>query len=76
MYPQSMFGAKKEKYQKFSAENFQFLKLKNLCILHGQVFVSLVLGQLLKCAVQLNFSEKKKSLFEMVLLIFQVRVQV
>ena len=30
---------KKEKYQTFSAENFQFLKLKNLCLLHEQVFV-------------------------------------
>ena len=29
VYPQSMFGAKiKNKYQTFSAENFQFLKLK------------------------------------------------
>ena len=27
------------KISKFSAENAQFLKLKNLCILHGQVFV-------------------------------------
>ena len=28
MYPQSMFRAKIRKYQIFSAENFQFLKLK------------------------------------------------
>ena len=28
MYPQSMFCAKISKYQNFSAENFQFLKLK------------------------------------------------
>ena len=30
---------KKKKYQNFSTENFQFLKLKNICLLHGQVFV-------------------------------------
>ena len=39
VYPRSMFWAKIRKYQNFSAENFQFLKLKNLCLLHGQVFV-------------------------------------
>ena len=27
----------------FSAENFQFLKLKNLCLLHGQVFVMMII---------------------------------
>ena len=40
LYPQSMFWSKnKKKYQNFSVENFQFLKLKNLCLLYGQVFV-------------------------------------
>ena len=28
-----------QKYQKYLVENFQFLKLKNLCLLHGHVFV-------------------------------------
>ena len=28
-----------KKYHRFSAENFQFLTLKKLCLLHGQVFV-------------------------------------
>ena len=39
MYLQSMFCAKIRKISRFSAENFQFLKIKNLCVLHGQVFV-------------------------------------
>ena len=34
------FEPKQEKYQNFSADNFQFLKLiKNLCLLNRQVFV-------------------------------------
>ena len=41
MYTQSMFWSKnnKKKNQFFSAENFQFLKLKKICLLHGQVLV-------------------------------------
>ena len=39
VYPQSMFRAKIRKISKFSAENFQFLKPKNLRLLHGKVFV-------------------------------------
>ena len=45
MYPQSMFSAKIRKISKISTENFSFffsfffLQLKNLCILHGHVFV-------------------------------------
>ena len=39
VYPQSMFREKnKINIKEVSAENFQFLKLKNLCLLHGQVF--------------------------------------
>ena len=33
------FEQKIEKYQIFSAEKFQFLKLKNICVLHAQDFV-------------------------------------
>ena len=40
VYPQSMFRAKIRKIsKKISTENFQFLQLKNLCILHGRVFI-------------------------------------
>ena len=45
MYPQSMFLAKnKEKKKKgkisnFSAAKFLILKLKSICLLHGQGFV-------------------------------------
>ena len=39
MYPQSVLSKNEKKYQNFSAENFQFLKLKILCLLHGHVFV-------------------------------------
>ena len=41
MYPQPTVLSKyKKKYTTFSTENFQFLKFKNLCLLHGQVFVT------------------------------------
>ena len=33
------FEQKQEKYQKFSDEIFNFYNFKNLCILHGQVFI-------------------------------------
>ena len=41
VYPQSMFRAntRKKYIKKLSAEKFQFLQLKNLCIMHGRVFV-------------------------------------
>ena len=39
-YPHSIFFSKNKKNIKFfSAENFKFLNLKNLFLLHGQVFV-------------------------------------
>ena len=39
-YPQSMFRSKNKKnIQNFQLKIFQFLKLKNLCLLHGKVFV-------------------------------------
>ena len=33
------FEQKQEKYQKFSTENFLFLQLLKICLLHGHVFV-------------------------------------
>ena len=39
VYPQSMFGAKIRKISFFSTENFHFYNFKNLCILHGYVFI-------------------------------------
>ena len=35
----TIYVLSKNKYQNFSAEKFQILKLKNLCLLHGHVFV-------------------------------------
>ena len=35
----SLEPPRREKYHKFSIESVHFLQLKNLCILHGQVFV-------------------------------------
>ena len=49
MYPQSMYRANnKINIKIFSSENFQFLKLKHLCLLHGQVFVMLTLKKLFR----------------------------
>ena len=39
VYLQSMFWAKIRKISKFFSRNFQFYRWKNLCILHGHVFV-------------------------------------
>ena len=49
MCPQSMFCQSKNKknIQKFSAASFQFVKLKNLCLLHGQVFVMIFSQQIM-----------------------------
>ena len=61
VYPQSMFWAKIRKIsKKNSAEKFKFLKLKNLCLLHGQVFVMswtqcyLSVRNVTKMRIQLN----------------------
>ena len=39
MFLQSMFRAKNIKISNFSEEIFNFYSLKNLCLLHGQIFV-------------------------------------
>ena len=39
MYPQSMFLAKVRKIVKFSDKKFNFYSSKNICLLHGQVFI-------------------------------------
>ena len=47
VYPQSMFLSKNKKnINIFQLKNVQFLKLKNLCIMHVQVFVMLDFSQL------------------------------
>ena len=38
-YPQSMFWSKNKKNIIFSTEIIHFYNLKNLCILHGYVFI-------------------------------------
>ena len=58
MYPQSMFRAKNRKnIKKTLLKIFQFLQLKNLCILHGRVFITL--RKIFPCNVQRFFSAVK-----------------
>ena len=49
VYQQSMFLAKIRKISKISTENFHFLELKNLCLLHGRVFVMFYFYNFFSC---------------------------